>query len=140
MGAGLRILMVSIVDPAGSLNGAGTVTRGLLRVFEAPDLRATVESLAIPPPSYHYHSLRQMGSIARSFVYAMPAKAAYTFSRNFRDRVLERANREHFDLVILNGSDLLWLDSILPSTIPRLLIAHNIEHLLFAAQAEMLLM
>jgi hypothetical protein len=66
-GAGLRILMVSIVDPAGSLNGAGTVTRGLLRVFEAPDLRATVESLAIPPPSYHYHSLRQMGSIARSF-------------------------------------------------------------------------
>ena len=79
-----------------------------------------------------------MGSIARSFVYAMPAKAAYTFSRNFRDRVLERANREHFDLVILNGSDLLWLDSILPSTIPRLLIAHNIEHLLFAAQAEML--
>ena len=104
----------------------------------APDLRATVESLAIPPPSYHYHSLRQMGSIARSFVYAMPAKAAYTFSRNFRDRVLERANREHFDLVILNGSDLLWLDNILPSTIPRLLIAHNIEHLLFAAQAETL--
>jgi glycosyltransferase involved in cell wall biosynthesis len=138
VGAGLRILMVSIVDPAGSLNGAGTVTRGLLRVFEAPDLRATVESLAIPPPSYHYHSLRQMGSIARSFVYAMPAKAAYTFSRNFRDRVLERANREHFDLVILNGSDLLWLDNILPSTIPRLLIAHNIEHLLFAAQAETL--
>ena len=79
VGAGLRILMVSIVDPAGSLNGAGTVTRGLLRVFEAPDLRATVESLAIPPPSYHYHSLRQMGSIARSFVYAMPAKRLILF-------------------------------------------------------------
>ena len=136
--AGLRILMVSIVDPALSLSGAGTVTRGLLRAFEGPDLRATVECLATRPPSYHYHSLRQMASIARSFVYAMPAKAAFTFSRNFRDRVLERANREHFDLVILNGSDLLWLDTVLPSTIPRLLIAHNIEHLLFAAQAETL--
>ena len=130
--------MVSIVDPAHSLSGASTVTRGLLRVFEAPDLRATVECLATRPPSNHYHSLRQIGSIARSFVYAMPAKAAFTFSRNFRDRVLERANREHFDLVIINGSDLLWLDTVLPSTIPRLLIAHNIEHLLFAAQAETL--
>ena len=136
--AGLRILMVSIVDPAHSLSGASTVTRGLLRVFEAPDLRATVECLATRPPSNHYHSLRQIGSIARSFVYAMPAKAAFTFSRNFRDRVLERANREHFDLAIINGSDLLWLDTVLPSTIPRLLIAHNIEHLLFAAQAETL--
>lgn len=137
-GAGLRILMVSIVDPARSLSGASTVTRGLLRVFEAPDLRATVECLAIRPPSNHYHSLRQIGSVARSFVYAMPAKAAFTFSRDFRDRVLERANCEHFDLVILNGSDLLWLETVLPSTIPRLLIAHNIEHLLFAAQAETL--
>ena len=136
--AGLRILMVSIVEPALSLSGASTVTRGLLRVFEAPDLRATVECLAIRPPSNHYHSLRQIGSIARSFVYAMPAKAAYTFSRDFRDRVLGRTDSEHFDLVILNGSDLLWLEPVLPSTIPRLLIAHNIEHLLFAAQAETL--
>jgi glycosyltransferase involved in cell wall biosynthesis len=134
----LRILMVSIVDPALSLSGASTVTRGLLRVFEAPDLLATVECLALRPPSNHYHSLRQISSIARSFVCAMPAKAAFTFSRNFRDRVLERANREHFDLVILNGSDLLWLEAVLPSTIPRLLIAHNIEHLLFAAQVETL--
>jgi glycosyltransferase involved in cell wall biosynthesis len=136
--AGLRILMVSIVDPVLSLSGAGTVTRGLLRVFKGPDLRATVECLATRPPSSQYHSLRQIESIARSFVYGMPAKAAYTFSRNFRDRVLERANREHFDLVILNGSDLLWLETVLPSTIPRLLIAHNIEHLLFAAQAKTL--
>jgi hypothetical protein len=130
--------MVSIVDPVLSLTGAATVTRGLLRAFEAPDLRATVECLATRPPSNHYHSLRQIGSIARSFIHALPAKAAFAFSRNFRDRVLERVNREHFDLIILNGSDLLWLDAVLPSTIPRLLIAHNIEHLLFATQAETL--
>jgi hypothetical protein len=134
----LRILMVSIVNPILNLSGASTVTRGLLQVFEAPDLRATVESLATRPPSTHFHSLRQIESIARSFVYLMPAKAAFTFSRNFCDRVLGRVHREHFDLVILNGSDLLWLDAVLPSTIPRLLIAHNIEHLLFAAQAETL--
>jgi glycosyltransferase involved in cell wall biosynthesis len=132
---GLRILMASIVDPARSLTGAGSVTRGLLRVLEGPDLHATVECLAIRPPSYRYRSLRQLGSIARSFAHAMPAKAAYTFSRGFRGRVLERADREHFDLVIVNGSDLLWLDTVLPANIPRLLIAHNIEYLLFAAQA-----
>jgi len=134
----MRILMVSIVDPILSLSGAGTVTRGLLRVLESPDLQATVECLAVRPPSYRLHSLRQVASIARSFVYPMPAKAAYTFSRNFRDRVMERVNREHFDLVIVNGSDLLWLDAILPPAIPRLLIVHNIEHLLLAAQAETL--
>ncbi len=135
--AGLRILMVSIVDPA-SFTGASTVTRGLIEALESPDLRATVECLATRPPSSRYRSLRQIGSIARSFVYAMPAKAAYTFSRNLRDRVLERVNREHFDLVIVNGSDLLWLETVLPATIPRLLIAHNIEHLLFAAQTKTL--
>src|SRR5262249_18906831 len=84
------------------------------------------------------HSVRQAASIARSLVYPMPAKAAYTFSRNFRDRVMKRVNREHFDLVIINGSDLLWLDAILPHAIPRLLIVHNIEHLLLAAQAATL--
>ena len=130
--------MVSIVDPANSLTGAATVTRGLIRAMEGPDLRAKVECLSPQPPSYQYHSLRQMKSIARSFIHGLPAKAAFTFSPNFRDRVLERVNREHFDIVILNGSDLLWLDTLLPSTMPRLLIAHNIEHLLFAAQAETL--
>jgi glycosyltransferase involved in cell wall biosynthesis len=135
---GMRILMVSVVDPVLSLSGARTVTRGLLQVLESPDLRATVECLAIPPPSHRLHSLRQLASIARSLAYAMPAKPAYTFSRGLRDRVLERINRDRPDLVILNGADLLWLDSAIPSDIPRLLIAHNIEHLLLAAQAETL--
>jgi glycosyltransferase involved in cell wall biosynthesis len=134
----MRILMVSIVDPALSFSGAGTVTRGLIQALESPDLRATVECLAIRPPIRHHHFLRQMASITRSFVYPMPAKAAYTFSRDLRNRLLKRLDREHFDLVILNGSDLLWVDAVLPSSIPRLLIAHNIEHSLFAAQVETL--
>jgi glycosyltransferase involved in cell wall biosynthesis len=133
---GMRILMVSVVDPVLSLSGARTVTRGLLQALESPDLRATVECLAIPPPSHRLHSLRQLASIARSLAHGLPAKPAYTFSRGFRDRVLERIDRVRYDLVILNGADLLWLDSAIPSDIPRLLIAHNIEHLLLAAQAE----
>jgi hypothetical protein len=130
-----RILMPSIVDPTVTRSGAGTVTRGLLHVLQGPGLEASVECVAIPPPSSHLHLLRQSLAVARSLVSAIPAKPAYTYSGGFRDRVLRRLRQERFDLVILNGSDLLWLDPMLPGSIPRLLIAHNIEHLLFEEQA-----
>jgi hypothetical protein len=35
---------------------------------------------------------------------------------------------------MLNGTDLLWLLPYLPDGMPRMLVAHNIEHQLFAAQ------
>ena len=41
-----------------------------------------------------------------------------------------------FDLVLLNGSDLLWLLPEIPPDIPRILIAHNIEHRLFLSQID----
>ncbi len=131
----MRILIPSIVDPVTSRSGAGTVTRSLVRVLESPELRAEVECLPIRPPSPRLHRLRQAVAVARALGSSLPAKAAYTYSTGFRDRVLRRLNGGRFDLVILNGSDLLWLEPVLPASIPRLLIAHNIEHLLFEAQA-----
>lgn len=127
--------MASIVDPTLSRNGAGTVTRNLVRALESPDLGATVECVASGPSSTIMHRLRQGVAIARSLTSSLPAKAAYTYTRRFRDRVLDRVHRGRFDLVILNGSDLLWLDPLLPAGLPRLLIAHNIEHLLLESQA-----
>ncbi len=39
-----------------------------------------------------------------------------------------------YDLVLLNGTDLLWLLDELPESLPRAVVAHNIEHRLFDAQ------
>ena len=134
----MRILMPSIVDPTVSRIGAATVTRSLLHVLESPELSATVECAAIRPPSAGLnHALRQGTAVARSLVTPLPAKVAFTYSRSFRDRVVRLLREDHFDLVILNGSDLLWLDQVIPSAVPRILVAHNIEHLVFAEQAAL---
>ena len=39
-----------------------------------------------------------------------------------------------YDLVLLNGTDLLWLLDEIPDSIPRAVVAHNVEHRLFGAQ------
>jgi hypothetical protein len=74
-------------------------------------------------------------AVARSFVSPLPAKVAYTASNAYLRRVLEQLRRDRVDIVILNGSDLLWLNGLLPLSVPRLVVAHNLEHLLFATQA-----
>ncbi len=132
----MRILMPSIVDPRVARSGAATVTRNLIHVLEGPPLRASVQCVAIPRTTDAAHRIRQAAAIARSLVSALPAKVAYTYSRAFRTRVLERATADQADLVMINGSDLLWLEPMLPAELPRAVVMHNVEHLLFASQIE----
>ena len=132
----MRILMPSIVDPQVARSGAGTVTRNLVSLLEAAPLGATVECVAIPSTVGRAHRFRQVVAIARSMVSALPAKMAYTYSREFESRVLALAAMEHYDLVMINGSDLLWLEPLLPSRLPRLLVAFNIEYQIFESQVE----
>lgn len=132
----MRILMPSIVDPATSRSGAGTVTRNFVRMLQAPPLHASVECLSIPRSVHGAHRTRQAIAIARSLISSIPAKAAYTLSPAYKERVLTAVSRGAVDLLVINGSDLLWLGPLLPATIPRLLISHNIEASLFASQAE----
>ena len=129
----MRILMPSIVDP-GARSGASTVTRNLIRLLESPPLSASVECLAIPRTTGTAHRVRQAVAISRSMLSSMPAKVAYTYSTGFRRRVLARVTSQPADAVIINGSDLLWLESLLPEQLPRFLVVHNIEYELFASQ------
>lgn len=132
--AGVRVLMPSIVDPAISRSGAGTVTRNLIRLLEAPPLSAAVECVSIPSFTNASHRVHQGIAVARSLVSPLPAKALYTWSRSLEKRIASLVQQGTFDLVIINGSDLLWIVPLLPPGIPRLLIAHNIEAALFASQ------
>ena len=132
----MRILMPSIVDPQVAHSGAGTVTRNLVSLLEAAPLSATVECVAISSTVGRAHRVRQAVAIARSLVSVLPAKVAYTYSREFESRVLALAVTEHYDLVMINGSDLLWLEPLLPVGLPRLLVALNIEYQIFESQVD----
>jgi len=66
-----------------------------------------------------------------------PAKPGFTYSRRFRKRIMRRLQQTTFDLLALNGSDLLWILPWLPPSTRCILVAHNLEHLLFASQAEL---
>jgi glycosyltransferase involved in cell wall biosynthesis len=130
----LKILMPSIIDPALHRGGAGTVTRGLLKVLRLHPLNARVE-YAFPGHYQPFHKVRQFASIIRSFASPLPAKAIFSYSKRFlQSTVKKRLDDENFDLVLINGSDLLWTLAGLPSSIPKVLVAHNIEHQLYWSQ------
>jgi glycosyltransferase involved in cell wall biosynthesis len=128
MGRELGILVPSIIDPATHRGGAGTCTRALFKLLQRAPLNAQIRPI---PPTYapeKLHRLRQVGSIVRSLVSSLPAKVQYTHSRSFLRAVRDSLWASEFDLVMLNGSDLLWLLPELPPSMPRILVAHNIEH------------
>jgi glycosyltransferase involved in cell wall biosynthesis len=128
--------MVSIVDPASSRSGAGTVTRSIIRMLREAPLGAQVDCVAVRSASPSVHRFRLGRAVALSFVSSVPAKVAYTWSAALISATRRLVASAPCDLVILNGSDLLWLDRYLSPSIPRLLVSHNIEHRLFAMQAD----
>jgi hypothetical protein len=133
-----RILLLSIVNPEVEHNGAASVTRGLLKCLTAPPLRASVECIPAKQEPHRWHRTAQLASLIKSSYSDLPSKANFLDSRKFRERVRERAGTGNFDLAILNGGDLLWAEECLPEALPRLLVAHNIEHLLYDSQIETL--
>jgi hypothetical protein len=129
-----RILVLTIVNPEIERNGAASVTRGLLQCLTRPPMRASVVCIPVRERPRRWHRVAQVVSLLRSAYSGLPSKVAFLQSRKFRKQVQERTQTEHFDLFILNGADLLWIEKHLRGPAPRLLVAHNIEHLLFESQ------
>lgn len=134
--ASARVLLLSIVNPEVERNGAATVTRGLLKVLRSPLLQADVDCVPVRTAPRKWHRLAQARSLLGSLISDLPSKAIFLRSRQFRDDVEARIRREAYDLVVLNGSDLLWISGSIPASIPRILVVHNIEHLLFRCQIQ----
>jgi glycosyltransferase involved in cell wall biosynthesis len=128
--------MLSIVNPYLERNGAATVTRGLLKLLALPPLEAQIDCVPVRAEPFRWHRLAQARSLLLGLVSTLPVKAAFLYSKKFRDKVVARVGSERYDLVVLNGADLLWTLDYLPASIPRILAAHNIEHVLFRAQIQ----
>ena len=130
----MRILMPSIVDPRSHSGGAWTVTSGLMNLLCTSPFDAEVISVPPVEMSWAAHRARRYVAFAQSLVTGLPAKFQFQYSRQMLDRVKRLLKDQDFDLLLLNGSDLLWMLPHLPANTATLLVAHNIEHLLYADQ------
>lgn len=128
----MRILLLSIIDPVRHHGGAGAATRGLLQLLHRPPFVAEVD--VVVPKSPLPHLLRQALAIVRSWLSPHPSKALFLDTRGFRRAVAGRFATGQYDLVLINGGDLLWMLPLLPEAVPKVLYAHNLEHNLFASQ------
>lgn len=126
--------MPSIVNPWVERNGASTVTRGLIRLLAMPPLEIAVNVVPACERPIRWRRAMQVRSLAGSSLGGLPAKAGFFRSRDFRRRIQEQIRTGRYDLAIVNGSDLLWIADELPVSMPRVLIAHNLEHRLFREQ------
>jgi polysaccharide biosynthesis protein PslH len=131
----MRILFLSIVDPAVQKGGAWTTSRGLIRLLQEGPLAADVEVLACQNYSGFFQRKRQASAVVRSLFSPLPAKIEFTRTSGMLAKLRQLLATQKFGLIILNGTDLLWMLPHLPSGIPRVLFAHNIESELFASQA-----
>ena len=134
----LRIVMPSIIDPVGHRGGAGATTRTLIKLLQSAPLKAEIAAVPANTEREVRRGTRQIFSVARSLVSSWPAKAEFVRSGRFLRSVRNSLDTGDADLVMLNGSDLLWLLPELPPEIPTILIAHNIEHDLHLSHVERL--
>ena len=128
----LRILMPSIVNPAISRGGAWTVTRGLVELFRRGPWNAEVITLV--PPEPFWRRLRQAACLASAHWTGIPAKVRFLRHRAFWNQVRWKLAREHFDLLVINGSDLFWCLEEASPQISTLAVVHNREAQLYAEQ------
>ncbi len=128
----LRIVMPSIVDPGIRRGGAWTVTRGLVELFRRGPW--TVEMTVLVPPEPTARRLRQAACLAWGQWTGIPAKVHFLRYRDFRRRVRDALARNAVDLLVINGSDLLWCLDDAPAGVGTLVVVHNREADLFTEQ------
>lgn len=105
-------------------------------MLKLPPLEAEVELIPAREEPIRFRRLEQARSLAHSAFTGLPAKAAFLYSKDFRARVAQRIRTARYDLAIVNGLDLVRVLDTLPISMPRILVAHNLEHRLFRTQIE----
>ena len=131
----MRIVMPSIVDPVEQRGGAWSVTSGLIKAMEKAWHGCEVECIATPSSSPQRHWVRRAASaVASLMTHGLPAKMRFQRTSEFRRRIDAALAAGLPDLIVLNGGDLLWLLRELPPGVPTIVVAHNLEHVLYQRQ------
>jgi hypothetical protein len=135
----MRVLMPTIVDPAESRGGAWTVTRGLVSALRIAWPNCRIDCIPLDAEGAVVHRARQVTSVAASIMFGgLPAKMRFTRTASMRRRVRRALQESKPDVMILNGGDLLWLAADMLPDVPVVVVAHNIENVLYARRIEAL--
>jgi len=98
-------------------------------------LTADVQQIVFEPQSGRLvNRVRGVLAILRSLVTSLPAKAERFRSNGFRRRLLRRLGNCRYDLVLINGLDMLWCLPLLADRAPVVYVRHNLEPELYAQQ------
>jgi hypothetical protein len=108
----------------------------LLKALRSAPLEADVDFIPARTRPRKWHRLAQARSLLGSLLCDLPSKAIFLKSRQFQQNIQTHLRGTTYDLAVLNGSDLLWASDLLPSSLPRIVVAHNIEHRLFRYQID----
>ena len=128
----LRVLMPSIVDPDVHRGGAWTSTRGVVELLRREPYNAEVVALVPREPSWRRAS--QAACLIAAHWGGMPAKARFVHPRAFRKELRRRLTDERFDVLLINGTDLLGCLNESRTRMHTLAFVHNREANLFADQ------
>ncbi len=131
----MRILILSVVDPANGGGGGWTAARGVIHALRALYPAAELDCAAVPPRSGAGRVVRQVTAFLGSLAGGRPAKVAYNVSRELRRAVRSGARP---DLCVLIGSDLLWVLTELDVGVPVVVVQLNLEYRLVADQLRSL--
>ncbi|MGB8273752.1 MAG: glycosyltransferase [Alphaproteobacteria bacterium] len=138
----MKILFLSPFDRALHKGGGAAYSQSLVDMLGRPPLGAEVDELWPNRLTGGVRGLRrrllQFFSVAGSLVSALPAKALFLYSRKFVPMIHEALARTNYDMIIINGGDLLWVLEAIPSQLPVILLAHNIESKLYRSQINSL--
>lgn len=127
----MRILVLSVVDPANGVGGGWTAVRGLILALQKLYAGAELECAAVPVRTGVRRVARQWFSLLGSLAGGLPAKVAYNFSADIRRRLQSGPPP---DLYVVNGSDLLWVLPDLAPGVPVVVVANNLEYRLVGEQ------
>lgn len=135
LGSRPRILVLRHRAATPHAYGGPVYTESLLRLMQQMPLAANVEQLVFEQQSGRLAD-RVLGAVAtlRSLFSSLPAKAQRFSSYGFRHRLLRRLTTSRYDLVVINGLDMLWCLPLISDRAPVVYVCHNLEAELYAQQ------
>lgn len=134
----MKILFVTSQAQLSGVGGGVTHSRSimaLLRLVEGVE----VECLALPLPWAGFpRAVRQIRALARAGLGRIPAKSHYAIGATARTMLAQALAGGKHDAVLFNGADLLPLRACVPAGTRCILLSHNIEGAIIAAQVDRL--
>jgi hypothetical protein len=110
-----------------------------MRLLAEGPMKAEMHELSFESqPSRPVHWLRNLRAMLRAVVSPVPAKVLRFKSAGFEHRLAALLARDHFDLVLVSGIEMLWCRPLIQHRAALVYLSHNLEADLYRRQLNRL--